>query len=53
MQAQKEKYPQMGTLQNFKITTLLNNAMNNLNKTDSMAALKNIDEIREKLSKNL
>ena len=39
-----------GNLQTYQITTLLNNAMNNLNLQDGEAAIDNIDEIREKLS---
>lgn len=38
-------------LDSFKITTLLNNSMNNLNLGQPEEAIKNIDEIRKLLSK--
>jgi hypothetical protein len=39
-----------GGMESYKITTLLNNSMNNLNLGDSSSAVDNIKEIRHFLS---
>lgn len=39
-----------GSLESYKITTLLNNSMNNLNLGEGNAAVENIKEIRQHLS---
>ena len=41
-----------GSQEDYKMTVLFNNAVNNLNKNNSEAAIQNINEIRKSLSKN-
>jgi len=50
MSLQRQQYTNGGNEENFKISILLNNAMNNLNKNDSEMAVNNINEIRKCLN---
>ena len=48
---QKSKYPELAKKDNFKISALLNNTFNHLNKNESEEALECIKLIRKNLSK--
>ena len=53
METQRRRYRgNVGTEDKFRISILLNNAFNNLNKNHPNEAIENIMEIREHLSRN-